>query len=153
MKKEKTTIESLERKNIYQVPDEYFDQLPLKIQSRIDRHPKHVASTLFDFKLIHKLVWGFTAAAMIVLVVGWFYYSPSSQTIDAEHLIADIRTEDLIEYLLIENISDEDILASLSTDFLLNEAESMQLEIFDVDASEDDLESIYSELDLSTEIM
>ncbi|WP_420581702.1 hypothetical protein [Reichenbachiella sp.] len=146
--KKKIDIESLERNHIHQVPDGYFDELPLKIQSRINEE-KRVSTSLFIPKM--QVVWSLTAAVAIFLI-GWFFYPQDSHP-TTQQLLASIDSEDLIEYLYEEDISTDEILASVNESYLIEDLETLEKEMIDGDLSDDDLESIYSELDYSTEIM
>ncbi|WP_422359013.1 hypothetical protein [Reichenbachiella sp.] len=146
--KKKIDIESLERKSIHQVPDGYFDELPLKIQSRITEQ-QEVSSPIFIPRM--QMVWSMTAAIAIFLI-GWFFY-PQNTKPSTEQLLASIDSEALIEYLYEEDISTDEILAAIDESYILEELETIETEIIDGELSDEDLESIYSELDYSTEIM
>lgn len=146
--KKKIDIESLKRKNIHQVPDGYFDELPLKIQSRVNEE-KEITSPIFISRM--QMVWSVTAA-MTIFLIGWFFY-PQDTTSSTEQLLASIDSEALIEYLYEEDISTDEILAIIDEDHILGELETLETEIINEELSEEDLESIYSELDYSTEIM
>ena len=146
--KKKIDIESLERKNIHQVPDGYFDELPLKIQSRIDEHVQ-ASSPIFIPRM--QMAWGLTAAIAFFLI-GWLIY-PQGTKPSTEQLLASIDSEALIEYLYEEDISTDEILAAIDENYILEELETMETEIIDEKLSDEELESIYSELDYSTEIM
>lgn len=146
--KKKIDLESLERKSIHQVPDGYFEELPLKIQTRINE-PKRLVSPVFIPKM--QLVWSMTAA-IAILLIGWLFY-PQSNYPTTEDLLASIDSEDLIDYLYEEDISTDEIVAYIDEAYLLESIETMESEMIDENLSNEDLESIYSELDYSTEIM
>ena len=64
MDNKKINIEGIKRSNIHQVPDGYFDALPLKIQTRINANkpPVHVFTTKMQnnwnrIGLIYFLLW------------------------------------------------------------------------------------------------
>lgn len=149
MKNKKIDIESIERKNIHQVPDGYFDDLPLKIQSRITQRE---ASTPSVFVFIMRLAGGLTAAA-VIFVLGWYNFPTQNNSLSADEILASIQSEDLIEYLYEENISTEDILASVDEDFLIDEVDYLETEIMSKSLSDEELESIYSEMDYSIELL
>ena len=149
MKNKKIDIESLERKNIHQVPDGYFDGLPLKIQSRINEE-KEISSSVLVSRM--QLTWAMTAAVVIFLI-GWFIYPQSNEVYTTDQLLAGIESEDLIEYLYEEDISTDEIIASINEEYLIDELSTIETDMVDSELSDEDLESIYSELDYSTEIM
>ncbi|MEP2023575.1 MAG: hypothetical protein ABJH98_07220 [Reichenbachiella sp.] len=146
--KNKIDIESFDRKNIHQVPDGYFDELPLKIQSRISEQQKaHSPISISRMQI----AWSMTAA-IAIFFIGWILY-PNNNNPSAEQLLASIDSQDLIEYLYEEDISTDEILASLDESYYLKELNSLETEFIDENLSNEDLESMYSELDYSTEIM
>ncbi|WP_084370616.1 hypothetical protein [Reichenbachiella faecimaris] len=149
MKNKKIDIESLDRKNIHQVPDGYFDGLPLKIQSRINQK-NGVSSVFFITRM--QMVWSATAV-IALFFIGWFWYPQGTELSTTEQILADLNSEDLIEYLYEEDISTDEIIAAINENYLLDEISLIEDVIIDENLSEEDLESIYSELDYSTEIM
>lgn len=146
--KKKIDIESLERKSPHQVPDGYFDELPLKIQSRIITE-KESTRGVYISKM--QLVWSMTAAVAIFFL-GWLWYPQSNEQLNAEQLLADINSEDLIEYLYEEDISTDEILATIDQSYLIEEMTDLENDMINEGISEEDLENIYLELDYSTEI-
>lgn len=150
MDNKKIDIETLKRKNIHDVPDGYFDELPLRIQSRITDEQES-RKPVFISRM--QLTWSLTAA-IVIFVIGWIVH-PTNETDfgSPEQLLAEIESEYLIEYLYEENISTEEILASVDETFLFDEMTEIESESLDGDFSDEELESIYSEMDFSTEIM
>lgn len=142
------SLESVKKENIHQVPDQYFEELPLKIQTKINEQKG--TSPVFAGRM--QLAWMMTAA-MIIFIIGWLFYPLGNDRLTADQILADIQSEDLIEYLYEENISTEDILASIDQDFLLDEMDAIEAEMIDENLSEEELESIYLEMDYSTEIL
>ena len=53
-KETKMKLEDIKKKNIYTVPDKYFDQLPTRIQSRVNEQ-KPVSWLSWDWRLSYKL--------------------------------------------------------------------------------------------------
>ncbi|UXX78532.1 hypothetical protein N7E81_14315 [Reichenbachiella carrageenanivorans] len=149
MKNRKIDIESLKKQNIHQIPDGYFDQLPLKVQSRIE-HERIAAPSLSVFS--QPLTWPI-AAAIVLFVAGWFYLSPSPQDFTADQLLTNVQSEDMIAYLYEETLGTYDILTLLDESTILDELSPIDQDLIDPSISAEDLEKIYSELDYSTEIM
>lgn len=148
MKNRKINIESLEKQNIHQTPDGYFDQLPLQIQSRIARE-RTATTPLSVFS--QPLAWP-VAAAVALLIVGWFYFSPQQVNLTADELLADVQAEEMMAYLYEENLSTYDIV-SLVDENIIDDLSSIDQGLIDPSVSAEDLETIYAELDYSTEIM
>ncbi|PZR38680.1 MAG: hypothetical protein DI538_09025 [Azospira oryzae] len=108
-------LEDLPRKNIYQVPDGYFDKLPGVIQSRVARKENH-----------HEVSWGlvfrYAFPVLLLAVAGIFWFNATTlgsaeeelQTVNPEQLSlflndTDLSTEELIETVAWSNTDLEDL--------------------------------------------
>ena len=149
MDNKKIDIESMNKSKIHQVPDGYFDELPLKIQTRINSQQEQ-ASPVFISRM--QLTWSMTAALLIFLI-GWIFYPQSIEQSNIDQILADIDSEYLIEYLQEEDITTDEILASLDNTYIIEELDAIESETIGNDLSDEELEMIYSEIDYSTEIM
>ena len=95
------------KKNIFQVPEGYFEQLSEKINARINEEVK-------ETKVIplYRQSWVKYAAAVVLLVivsvVALIVNRPSTDI-----SFATLSNDEIIEYLWEEGISNDDILASL----------------------------------------
>ncbi|MEO9802129.1 MAG: hypothetical protein ABJF04_02725 [Reichenbachiella sp.] len=145
---ERISIEAIKKESIHQVPEQYFEELPLKIQTKINEQKD--TAPVFVGRM--QLAWIMTAA-MSIFIIGWLFYPTGTDELTPDQILASIQSEDLIEYLYEENISTEDILASIDEGFLLDEMGALESEMIDDELSDEELESIYLEMDYSTEIM
>ena len=136
--KKKIDIESLERKSPYRVPDGYFEGLPLKIQSRT-KEPKKASEGILITRM--QIVWSMTAA-LAIFFIGWLWYPKSANDPTADQLLANIDSEDLIEYLYEEDISTDEILASVDQVYWIDEMSNNIREIIEQNLSEDELKFI-----------
>ena len=64
-----------------------------------------------------------------------------------------LERQDMIAYLEEDNISVDEIISSVDSEYLIDELSQSEIGIINDDISVDDLESIYSEIDLSTDIL
>ncbi len=108
-------LEDLPKKNIFEVPDGYFDQLPGVIQSRIvqkEKNPETSWSLAFRYALPVLLLAG--------IGIFWFNYDKQGsaeeelQTVNPEQLTlflndTDLSTEELIETVAWSNADLEDL--------------------------------------------
>ena len=114
-------LEDIDKKNIYSVPDKYFDQLPGRIQTRI-----HAQSPKAFFALNWQLTYKIAAPALaMVLIVSYFWYNGPTSTQSPESLLAQVSTEELVAYLETTDISMDEIL------------ETVDFENVDLDLSEE----------------
>ena len=90
-------------KQPFSVPDGYFEDLPMKIQSRIEGQKKESWVRTPAFRL------AFSVAAMLILVFTVVFLNPSES---AEDLLADIPEEELLAYIDMVQFDETDILAA-----------------------------------------
>lgn len=97
-------MDELERKAVFGVPENYFDELPLAIQKRIQA--KNAGASWF-------LVWarlGVSLAGVALLVIAGFwlsktYYSENQRVVN----ISDVSGQEIVEYLQQSNVSPEEL--------------------------------------------
>ena len=98
-------LEDIPRKNIFEVPDGYFDRLPNAIQERIAE--QKVSRWSFVFSNSWKFALPAVAAVVVVFFV-WFKNDPS--IVKPEEMLASISSEELVAYLHGSDISLEELL-------------------------------------------
>ena len=147
MGNKKINIEGIKRSNIHQVPDGYFDALPLKIQTRIN------AKKANEYVFKTRMQWAsILTAAVVIFIIGVLFYPNQNQLNSVDGLLSEIATEDLIEYLHGENLSTDDILASIDADFLIDELSNTEFGIIDENLTDEEIESLATDFDLTIEI-
>lgn len=140
-------LEDLKKKNIYTVPDNYFDQLPTRIQSRINE--KRPASWLnFNWSLTYKL-----AAPVLAVLFLVFYFGRSDRQIpqDAESLLARVNTDEIIAYIDFMDISTDEIIESIDLngfDFIIYEEQ-----LIGDDLETEDIKELFDAYGLEEEIL
>lgn len=113
-------LDDIKKENIYTVPDKYFDQLPARIQSRINEKAP-ISALHWNWGWWYKLA--IPAIAMIVLVV---YFGRVDRVLnqDAESILAQVSTEDVIAYLADMDLSTTEIIESM-------DLENLELDFYD----------------------
>lgn len=107
-------LDDIKKKNIYMVPDKYFDQLPARVQSRINEKAP-VSVFHWNWGWSYKLA--IPAIAMIVLII-YFGRVDRGLNQDAESILAQVSTEDVIAYLADMDLSTTEIIESFDLDNL-----------------------------------
>ena len=95
-------LEDIPKKNIFEVPDGYFDRLPMKIQARVETTDKTRPIPIWNLALRY---------ALPVVIVGFalfYYFKPKPD--QTENLLASISNENLIAYLDESDIEESDLL-------------------------------------------
>ena len=87
-------LEDIPKKNIYQVPEGYFDQLPGIIQARAQQHDGSLRQTMWL-----KYSLGAGIPALLLFVWAFFHLAPNETPKQAEEILAAIETPELVAYL------------------------------------------------------
>jgi hypothetical protein len=132
-------LEDIPKKEIFNVPDGYFEKLPGVIQSRIAegrRDPKPAFRYAFQV--------GVPALAMILFTL--WYFRPDPMSDSPENILASLETQDLVAYLNETDMTTDELL----DEALLDNADAQQIEeaVYDLNLGEEDLENIEDDFDL-----
>jgi hypothetical protein len=90
------------KKNIFEVPDGYFERLPLKIHGKVETAVETHSLPIWNLAIRYAL------PAIIVAVALIYYFKPSSYK--TEELLADVSNEHLVAYLSESEINEHDLL-------------------------------------------
>ncbi len=133
-------LEDIPKKNIFEVPDGYFDRLPGVIQSRIaENNPLRERTSYFALSLRYVL------PVILVITASIFVYQNyyNTQPTDTESLLASVSSQDLVEYLDDDDVSIEEILEDVD----VNEINPDELNTMELDFSEKELLNLSDEFE------
>ncbi len=103
-------LEDIKKKNIYSVPDKYFDQLPTRIQSRVnEKNP--VFGLILNWNLAFKV--GAPVLALVLILIYFGISFTNNSTLSSEELLAQVSTDDLVAYLETSDITTDEIIEEL----------------------------------------
>ena len=132
-------LEKIPKNNIFEVPDGYFNKLPLKIQARIEaKNPMPEQQPWLRYSLRYALPMFVFALTLI------FIFKPK---VDAtEKILASVSTEELVAYLEVDSFSTDELLAQYAFDEA--SADAIEQEVyFSFDFTIDDIDEL-SDLEL-----
>lgn len=129
-------LEDIPKKEIFNVPDGYFDALPGKIQARIAAK-NSTRETSFIFRYVLPVI--------ALLFIGIYWYTNDRQPVDAESILASVQTEDMIVYLDDSGITTEDLLEHI--DFNASDLEAIENEVYELHLSDEALKEIIDDLE------
>jgi len=95
-------LDDIPKKNIFEVPDGYFDRLPLKIQAKVE------TATTTHFLSVWNLALRYALPVVIVAVALVYYFKPKSY--QTEELLAEISNEHLVAFLSESEINEHELL-------------------------------------------
>src|ERR1043165_9759542 len=96
-------LDDIPKKNIYEVPEGYFDQLALKIQARTE--------VISPTRPVNRwaLALRYALPIVVIAVALVFIFKPKSAQ-NTEQLLASIPSEHLVAYLDDSDVSEQDLL-------------------------------------------
>lgn len=143
-------LEDIKKKNIYSVPDKYFDRLPAIIQSRVIEK-KPVLGLSLNWSLAFKV-----AAPALALVLILFYFGISTtdnSTLSSDELLAQVSADDLIAYLGTTDITIDEILEELDlSNIELNFYEDGPI-MQDMDMNDEEIEALFDEYGIDGDLL
>ncbi len=101
--KKKIKLEDLERKDIFTTPEGYFESLPNQIQERIDLQERKINRPVH--KLVPKRMYYIAASVAVFFMVAILLLLAPKETTSVQNLLAEVSTEDMIEYLEMSDVS------------------------------------------------
>lgn len=135
-------LENVSKKEIFSVPDGYFDKLPSIIQNKAIESTKK--KTYLVSSGVLKLAFPFIA---LILIVGYFGYkfqnNSSKFNSNIELMLASVSTEEMVNFLDESDISSDDLLELVS--FEGEAVDDISYELDDI--SDADLELLINEFD------
>jgi hypothetical protein len=133
-------LEDIPKKQIFEVPEGYFEKLPGIIQSRVTQHREEKKWWLeYNYSLRLAL------PAIILLVVGIIWFSDTPKDLNAENLLASIQTEDLITYLNEDELTTEELLEHVILD--AQDINTIEESVYEFELTDSELEEIFYDIE------
>ena len=111
MKNEKIDIENLQKENIFKVPENYFDGLAMQIQAQTSGKTKVIPLISWS----KQRTWASIAACSIIGILGYFTLMPQQNSLGTGSLTG-VPNQEIINYLLQENMNQTDFAEQISND-------------------------------------
>ncbi len=143
-------LDDIHKKNIYKVPDEYFDDLPGRIQKRISEKNTPRESFSFNWSLTTKITLPVAAMIAIVLLVVLNPRENNSTNLSYEAMLENVSSESMISFLELEDITSDDIIHSIDVQQLDENFQDLEQSYIEIEEQIDDelLDAIINEYDL-----
>jgi hypothetical protein len=126
-------LEDIPKKQVFNVPDGYFEKLSSTIQARVSEKESRRATTF----LVLPVVIRYALPALVLAAVGVFWFQNDSQK-DAESILASVSTEDLVAYLNDSEISTEELMNA--AEFDAEDLDDIESEVYQLHFGELDLD-------------
>jgi hypothetical protein len=133
-------LEDIPKKDIFTIPEGYFNKLPQSIQNRVSDRRK----SAFTFNFIPTLKYAIPAIIVVICALVWFN-GPSPM--NPESVLAEIETEDLIAYLNVSDFNTDDLLDGI--DLNENDLNAIEMEVYNLAIPDQNFEDILDDVDLN----
>ena len=136
-------LEEIPKKEVFNVPEGYFENLPGIIQARVAKQNKSEAVRPV---LTYALQYAFPVIAFFALGLFWFISKNEAPT--AESILASIQTEDLVAYLDEDDLTTEELL----DDVTLSVEDAIEIEgaVFEFELDDENVEDFLDEIDINS---
>ncbi|WP_421765624.1 hypothetical protein [Ekhidna sp.] len=140
----KYKLDDIEKKKPFEVPEKYFEELPLKIQTRINE--EKAGSNPWKVP-----AWSLAMVASILLLITFIFIIPESGP-DPEKLLAEVPQDELIAYLDLIELDEYDIASAFDDNMDVFELENSSM-LDGIEIDDQALDDVLLEYDLEDEYL
>lgn len=137
-------LEELEKKNIHSVPEGYFDRLPQIIQSKAVES-KAKPATLRGYGIALK--YALPAVLIVVMSVYLLVRNDETQPLTPQELLAQVSTEEIVDYLADTDMTTDEILNSLDITEVSFDFDTESTNIINEELTPEELDELLNEYD------
>lgn len=139
----KHKLDDIDKKEVFKVPDGYFEDLPMQIQKRITETPKRQTLRIPS--------WSLALAASILLLLTFIFIFPNNNP-TAEELLAEISQDEIVAYLDLIDLDEYDIASAIGDE--ANELNFEDTNVLDgIDLEDQSIDDVLLEYDLEDEYL
>lgn len=132
-------LEDIPKKQIFEVPEGYFEKLPGIIQSR-------VATARSETSLwgARSLSLQYVLPAVVLISAGIFWFTRSQSDLTTENILASVQTQDLVTYLGEADFTTEELLDDADLD--VEDARQIEGAVYEFSLDDSALEEIIDDI-------
>ena len=129
-------LDDIPKKNIYEVPDGYFEKLPTIIQSRIVAK-EYARKPFFVYSLRYAI------PVLTLAIVALIWLRNDTNNMNAEQILASVDTSSLIAYLEESDVTTDELLESFSLS--TEEVTAIESDVYDLNVDQNELDELLDE--------
>lgn len=142
-------LDDINKKNIFKVPDQYFDEFPGRLQKRIREESDKGTGKLISFPSFIRVA----VAASVLILITLFMFLLQNNHPSVEELLADVPTESLIAYLEESDMSVDELMESIDVRLITSEEDLLEPTVIpDEDINEELIQDIITDYGLDMEM-
>lgn len=139
----KIDLNNIEKKNPYQVPENYFQELTADIQEKVSQKTR---KKQWIPLMVYK--WSMVPAAILLVFAGvWFFNITTSNDMENSSLLAEISTEAMLNYLDEDELSVSELISLTSAPLDLIELNPDYLKGLDLE--QENIDDLINTFDLN----
>ena len=136
-------LEEIPKKEVFKVPEGYFENLPGIIQARVAQQNKsEEVRPVFTYALQYAL------PAIAFFAFGLFWFVGKNEAPTAESILASIQTEDLVAYLDESDITTEELLDDVSLS--VEDATEIEGTVYEFELDDTNVEDFLDDIDINS---
>ena len=139
----KYKLDDIDRKKVFKAPDGYFENLPLKIQKRVEEE----RNTSVRYAVPK---WSLALAASLALIITFFFISQNNRP-SPEEMLAEVSQDELVAYLDHLDLDEYEIATAFDEDVEIFDEETNVLD--GIDLEDQSIDDVLQEYDLEDEIL
>jgi hypothetical protein len=110
-------LDDTHKKNVFKVPDQYFEEFPGRLQERILEETDQGRGKLISFPSYIRVA----VAASILILITFFLFLLQNNHPSVEELLSDVPTESLITYLEESDMSVDELMETIDVQLISSE--------------------------------
>jgi hypothetical protein len=114
-------LEDINKKNIFKVPDQYFEEFPERLQDRIRKESKKREGKLISLPPFVRMA---VAASVLILITFVLFLLQNNQP-SVDQLLAEVPTESLIAYLEESDMSVDELIETIDVGLINSDDDFM----------------------------
>jgi hypothetical protein len=129
-------LEDIPKKQVFDVPDGYFDKLTSTIQARVAEKESRGATAFLSLPGVVR----YALPALVLAAIGIFWFQNNTSQKDPESILASVSTEDLVAYLNDSEISTDELMNAAGFD--ADDLDDIESEVYKLHFEDLDLEDM-----------
>jgi len=130
-------LEDIPKKEVFDVPEGYFEKLPGRIQSRIGTSGSARPTWVYGLR--------YALPALLLLAAVALWFNRPAGDLSPEEVLASVQTEALVAFLDDTDLTTDELLETVQFDGI--DASEIESDVYGLDISTDDLDNILDDID------
>lgn len=136
-------LEEIPKKEVFKVPEGYFENLPGIIQARVTQPGRSREAVP-----VYSLALKYAIPVVTVFALALFWFTGRDESPTAESILSSIQTEDLVAYLDEDDMTTEELLDDLN--LTQDDAAEIEGAVYEFELNDKNVEDLLNEIDINS---